>query len=103
MIDENLPFTPYERPEWLDKVKGSGDYPWDHWKDRALTVGIPEKLAQLGRDVMREAFNHSWSIELQNECGWNDDGVEMIEFAKRDPAAAAQRWEHLLRTDGERI
>jgi len=55
----------------------------------------------LGRAVMREAHQHNWRDHLKIECGWNDDGEEMLELALSEPEQAAKRWEHLLQTDGE--
>lgn len=78
-----------------------GEFPWDEWKARATAAGVPEDLAGLGRAVVREAYQHSWSPELQTECGWDDDGEAMIELALRDPAHASRRWSLLLETDGD--
>jgi len=79
-----------------------GEYAWDDWERRAVVLEIPAELAQLGRTVMREADQHGWSEELQAECGWADDGAAMLDLARRDPAAARERWQRLLATDGER-
>ena len=78
-----------------------GEYPWDEWKERATAAGVNDKLAVLGRAAIREAYQHSWSAELQTECGWDDDGDAMIELALRDPARAHERWSLLMATDGE--
>ncbi len=79
-----------------------GEYPWDHWQRRALARGVSEKLAHLGRDLMREADQHTWTDELQKECGWSDDGEEMIRLALESPATALERWGYLMETDGLR-
>lgn len=79
-----------------------GHYPWDDWERAAKDAGVPEKLAALGRAVMREAYNHAWEDRLKSLCGWRDDGKRMIAFALRSPEKAATRWETLLRTDGRR-
>lgn len=80
-----------------------GNYPWDTWQTRALEAGISEDLAGLGRAVYREAYQHSWNEELTTECGWDDDGDEMLELAIASPDKADERWTHLLRTDGLRV
>ena len=78
-----------------------GSYPWDFWETRALEAGLANELAVLGRAVMREAVQHNWRPQLQAECGWNDEGEEMLELALSEAKQAAERWEHLLQTDGE--
>lgn len=79
-----------------------GAYPWDEWQARARAAGVVEELAVLGRAVIREAYQHDWSDELQRECGWDDDGEAMIELALRDRSGAARRWRQLMETDGGR-
>lgn len=78
-----------------------GEFPWDEWQARARAAGMAEELALLGRAVIREAYQHMWSAELQRECGWDDDGDAMIELALRDPAGAKRRWSWLMETDGD--
>jgi len=78
-----------------------GSYPWDFWEKRALEAGLARELAVLGRAVMREAHQHNWRNHLKTECGWSDNGAEMLELALSKPEQAAERWEHLLQTDGE--
>ncbi|MBI4758180.1 MAG: hypothetical protein HY783_04155, partial [Chloroflexi bacterium] len=80
----------------------NGDYAWDRWKHRALVAGLDSELAQLGRDLMREAVQHDWRPTLKTECGWNDEGQAMLELAQRDPESAERRWDWLMETDGER-
>jgi hypothetical protein len=77
-----------------------GEFPWDEWTTRATAAGVPKELAQLGRAVIREAYQHSWSAALQTECGWDDDGDAMIELALRDPTQANRRWSLLMDSDG---
>ncbi|MEW6281770.1 MAG: hypothetical protein AB1758_24395, partial [Candidatus Eremiobacterota bacterium] len=60
------------------------------------------ELAQLGRDMMREAAMHDWRPGLQAECGWVDEGAGMLAFALSQPEPAEKRWVWLLETDGER-
>jgi hypothetical protein len=61
---------------------------------------VPEDLASLGRETMREAFQHGWIEALQVVCGWNDGGKRMIRLALRSPKRARKRWKRLLSTDG---
>ena len=79
-----------------------GNYPWDHWREWAVADGMSEDLADLGRSLVREADQHSWSDELLAECGWSDDGKAMIELALKNPDEARKRWQFLLDTDGGR-
>jgi len=78
-----------------------GTYPWDMWQEWAIEDGISEDLAGLGRSVIREADEQGWSEDLQAECGWSDNGAEMIQFALAAPDEARERWEFLLASDGE--
>jgi hypothetical protein len=80
-----------------------GDYPWDRWATKAQAAGVPLDLVNLGRSLMREAVQHSWGGELQQECGWADEGAAMIALALNDPGTARKRWDDLLRTDGGRV
>lgn len=77
-----------------------GENAWDHWQVWALEAGIADELAQLGRAVIREAYQHNWPETLKAECGWFDSGQEMLRLAKTDPERAEARWRHLLSTDG---
>jgi hypothetical protein len=76
-----------------------GEFPWDEWQHRARAAGVPEALASLGRAVIREAYQPTWSPELQSECGWDDDDDAMIELALCDAPGAERRWSWLLETD----
>ncbi len=80
-----------------------GDYPWDHWKKWAVEDGVDEDLAQLGRLLIREADQHGWSLELKQECGWDDHGAEMLRLARTEPEKTRERWQYLLNTDGEKV
>jgi hypothetical protein len=87
-----------------DEVMGSayGAYPWDGWGKYAVAQGVPAELAALGRDVIREAWQHGWNERLKSLCGWHDDGRCMLRLAQRNPALAQKRWTQLLDTDGGR-
>ena len=80
----------------------SGAYAWDRWEKQAKAAGLADDLAQLGRAVMREAVQHDWEPLLKLECGWGDAGQALLQRALNEPEAAAQRWQELLETDGER-
>lgn len=47
-----------------------GDYPWDRWEEHARTRGVSVDLAQLGREVMREAYQHQWATRIARRYGW---------------------------------
>ena len=79
-----------------------GNFPWDRWQAWAIEDGVPKDLIPLGRDLIREAHQHKWPMELQVECGWHDDGQQMIQLAILGGDYARQRWQHLLATDGLR-
>jgi len=80
-----------------------GNYPWDHWEQWALEDGVSDHLAALGRELIREADQHGWPKEVQDECGWNDSGAAMIQFALNSPDEADQRWDYLMECDGEDV
>ena len=82
------PTPDYERPY----------FPWDDWEAYALEQGMDEKLAGLGRAVMREASQHSWDPMVAELCSeW-----VMEPFFKRAPDLAKRLYEVLLETDGLR-
>jgi hypothetical protein len=85
-----------EAQRWHARRKRKTVPPWESWLVRALTEGVEEELARLGRAVMREALMQGWSEELQAECGWLDDGQAMLELALDAPTLAAERWNDLL-------
>lgn len=78
-----------------------GDYPWDRWEKAALTVGLSPELANTGRTVFREAFQHNWPDHLMVECGWLDGGVRMIYQALAFPEQCLARWSFLYSADNE--
>jgi hypothetical protein len=92
-------------PNRLDKlVLGCtvGNYPWDRWQQKALAAGVSPELAELGRAVMREAYQHNWEERLKMLCGWNDHGRCIMQQALHTPAVVKQRWQRMLDTDGYR-
>ena len=85
----------------LDEVTStSGQYPWDTWKDWAISAGLPRDLATLARALIREAYNHGWDSSLRELCGWADDGLLLFELGMKHPIFAQQAWIRLLETDG---
>lgn len=60
------------------------------------------ETATLGRAVMREAYQHAWSKDLQRACGWEDEGNAMLVWGLEAPKEAAVQWQDLLDTDGGR-
>jgi hypothetical protein len=79
-----------------------GHFPWDEWEKAALEKGVPGDLAKLGREVMREAFQHQWTEDLQYACGLFDGGKQMLTLARRSPKRARARWQRWLDSDGLR-
>lgn len=77
-----------------------GHYPWDAWHRWAIAQGLNESLAELGRSVIREAYQHDWNARLKSLCGWKDDGRRMVRLALYSPETARKRWQRLLDTDG---
>ena len=75
-------------------------HPWDEWHRRALAAGVAAELAELGRQVMREAEQHGWDDSLAAGCGGDDGGQAMLELALAEPATAAATWRRLLDRDG---
>ena len=75
-------------------------FPLDLWEEEALAAGVDSALAQLGRAVMREHYQHAWD-RFHGEVGPHAGSI-MIDLALRNPARAKDRWTHLLHTDGER-
>lgn len=80
-----------------------GCYPWDDWQRSALAAGLSPELAALGRQLMREADQHSWCERLRVECGWNDGGRAMLSRLLTQPRRTAARLNWLYATDGQRF
>jgi hypothetical protein len=81
----------------------AGAYPWDDWERSSLSSGLAADLANLGRAVMREAYNHAWCERLRKECGWSDEGRAMLRRVLAQPRRTAARWAWLMATDGLRF
>jgi hypothetical protein len=58
----------------LEPIEGAAwvinDYPWDRWERHARARGVGAELAQLGRSVMREAYQHQWAAMIARRYGW---------------------------------
>jgi hypothetical protein len=77
----------------------AGHYPWDHWERAALERGMERTLAQLGRDVIRDADQHNWAKPLRQLC--EEDTLE--DLLIRAPYLGRRLCEILLETDGLKI
>jgi hypothetical protein len=69
---------------------------WDRWCVRAREEGVEPELARLGRAVIWASRSPSVDDERRAECGWLDDGEDMLELALDDPEAAAEGWRAVL-------
>ena len=81
---------------WLGAAPADAEPFWDRWFDRAIEEGVDEDLASLGRLLIRVCSAQGWDDELRAECGWFDDGEDMLELALVDPEQAGERWSLLL-------
>jgi len=97
-----LPPKPQLRPGFDACACVFCHYPWDDWHRYALAQGLDSELAELGRLLLREAYNHGWEPWLQSLCGWADNGAALLAFALRAPQPARWCWSRLLDTDGLR-
>lgn len=70
-------------------------FEWDEWKERALARGIAEDLAELGKNLMRDAYMQRWPEAVLSDCGWDDDGFGMLALACAKPAETRRDWERL--------
>lgn len=77
----------------------AGDFPWDRWEKAAIQAGLSKDLANLGRSVFREAFQHDWPDAQKVECGWLDGGQTMIFQALAFPDETSFRWKYLYSAD----
>lgn len=68
-------------------------YYWDRWEQRALAAGVSAELAQLGREVMRDHFQHG---KEDHQLGEESDGDYMLDMCMRDPDAAKTRFQEDL-------
>lgn len=69
---------------------------WDAWKTKALAAGVPQHLADLGRELMRDLAQHT-AGEIR--ClGHEADGDKMIAMALAAPVTMELRFASDLRT-----
>ena len=73
-------------------------FQWDWWQEDAVERGLDPDLASLGRAVIRETHQHSWSGQAAALC--RDDVVERLLTGA--PDLAKRLYEVLLETDGLR-
>jgi hypothetical protein len=67
-------------------------YDWDYWHRRAVAAGVDPELAELGREIHRENYQHDWGMRVDEEA--------MIRLAKEDPQGTRVRWRAMLDQDG---
>jgi len=84
--------------EMAHQAQMKESYAWDYWKTKALASGVAVDLAELGRAVMREHYQHGWS-SYDDEVSIRS-GDEMLRLALSEPYRAAARWQWLLDNDG---
>lgn len=58
---------------------------YDDWYAKALEAGVAPELAQLGREVMRDHFQHGSGEHILGE---ESDGDSMLELCLKDSKAA---------------
>jgi hypothetical protein len=68
-------------------------YYWDSWYEDAVARGVNEDLAQFGRQIMRDHFQHGKGDWLLGE---ESDGSEMLRMCLDDPDAAHARFKEEL-------
>jgi hypothetical protein len=76
-----------------------GAYPWDRWEATAKERGMERTLAELGREVIRDADQHAWATPLRDLC----DGENLLELLTRAPYLGRRLCEILIETDGLRV
>ena len=72
---------------------------WNRWEKAAKERGMERTLAELGREVIRDADQHSWSEPLQSLC--NPYMLEDLLMAA--PYLGRRLCEILIETDGLRV
>lgn len=58
---------------------------WDFWQQQALAAGVSQELATLGREVMRDHYQHGKEDHL---LGAEEDGKKMLQMCLDDPKGA---------------
>jgi len=72
---------------------------WNRWEKAAKERGIERTLAELGREVIRDADQHSWSEPVKQLC----NGRNLLEMMTRAPFLSRRLCEILIETDGLRV
>lgn len=74
--------------------------PVGYFFERALANGVPEDLADLGRQVMLRAREQSqWTDYQRGLYAWD----KMLSLVLSQPEMARDEWEYLLATDMLRL
>ena len=66
---------------------------WDKWEREAIAAGVAPELAQLGREVMRDHYEHGKEDFLLGE---ESDGDRMLKLCLKDAQVAKQRFQDEL-------
>ena len=87
-----MTMTPEPHPSDVDPV--------GYFHERALANGVPEDLADLGRQVMLRALEQAhWTPYQRGFYTWD----KMLSLVLSQPEMARDEWEYLLATDMLRI
>lgn len=62
---------------------------WDRWYAAAIAAGVPEPLATLGREVMRDVLQHG--LDESITLGESDDGPLLIDMMLLAPLSTERR------------
>lgn len=89
----------WSNPNLLGKCT-CADSLWNRWAKEAGEAGIDAELVRLGSAVIQNAAKCGWSYERKVECGWLDEGAEMMYLALVAPDRTRCRWKYLLDTNG---
>jgi hypothetical protein len=74
--------------------------PVGYFYERAQANGVPEDLADLGRQVMRRALEQThWNDYQRGLYTWD----KMLSLVLSQPQSARDEWEYLLATDMLRL
>jgi len=77
-------------------------FPWEEWRQHAISQGVSESLAELGSRMIRLCYERKWET-LKDSCGWTDSGFTMLWLVKTSPEFARRFWTRIIDTDGYRI
>jgi hypothetical protein len=72
---------------------------WNQWETAVKKRGMERTLAELGREVIRDADQHNWAPELRNLCS----GPSLEKLLLGAPFLGRRLCEILLETDGLRV